>query len=212
MLLVLAGFLFHDLLGAGPSVIALGGAMLALIVTGKSVEKAFAAVEWPTLMFFAGLFILVAGLEENGVLAALANAMVRATRGHFLVTVLLVLWGSAAASAVVDNIPFVAAMIPVIKSVIPQIAGSMGITDPSAAARLVGHPLWWALALGACLGGNGTLIGASANVVIAGIAERNGYEIHFRRFAAYGLPTVALTLLICSGYLYLRYFLMVPGM
>jgi len=209
MALVVAGFFLHDLLDVQPSVIALGGAMVALIVTKKDVEEAFAAVEWSTLMFFVGLFILVAGLEERGVLSAVASAVVNATQGHFTVTVLAVLWGSALASALVDNIPFVAAMIPVVKIVIPSIGQQMGLDDPVLVERLVAQPLWWALALGACMGGNATLVGASANLVMAGVAERHGHRISFARFARYGVPTVVLTLCLCSLYLWVRYLL--PG-
>jgi len=208
---VLVGFFLHDALGLQPSVIALSGAMIVLIVTGQDVNKAFAAVEWPTLMFFAGLFILVAGLQENGVLDAVARSVLRLTRGHFLLTVLAVLWASAAASAIVDNIPFVAAMIPVVTAVIPGIGTQLGLQDPEQIARLVGQPLWWALALGACLGGNATLVGASANVVMAGVAERHGRPVSFMRFTRAGLPATVLTLLICTAYIYVRYFLLAPG-
>ena len=142
-------------------------------------------------------------------LSALASAVVNATRGHFALTVLVVLWGSALASALVDNIPFVAAMIPVVKLVIPSIGQQMGLDDPVLVERLVAQPLWWALALGACMGGNATLVGASANLVMAGVAERHGHRISFARFARYGVPTVVLTLCLCSLYLWVRYLL--PG-
>ncbi|KPK61881.1 MAG: hypothetical protein AMK73_07430 [Planctomycetes bacterium SM23_32] len=207
--LVLLGFFLHDTLGIAASVVALAGAMLALIVTGRDVHEAFGAVEWPTLMFFVGLFILVAGLDEQGVLAWIARRTVALTQGHLLLTVLVVLWGSAVISALVDNIPFVAAMVPVIGVVIPEIGAQMGLQDPAVVARLVGRPLWWSLALGACLGGNATLIGASANVVTAGLAEKHGRPISFGRFARYGVPTVVGTLLLCSVYVYVRYFLFV---
>jgi len=208
--LVLVGFVLHDTLGVQPSVVALLGALAAVVATRKDVREAFAAVEWSTLMFFAGLFILVGGLEENGVLAWVAAHTVKITRGHFLMTVLFVLWGSAAASAIVDNIPFVAAMIPVIAALAPQLGGDMGLADPAVIEKVVARPLWWALALGACLGGNGTLVGASANVVIAGLAERHGRPISFGRFTLYGAPTVVITLIICSIYIYVRYFLFNP--
>ena len=208
MAAVLLGFFLHDTLGVPPSVVALMGAMIVLIVTREDVHQAFGAVEWPTLMFFVGLFILVGGLDETCVLAKVAGAILRATQGHFLLTVLLVLWGSAIASAVVDNIPFVAAMIPVTRAVIPQIAQQMGIQDPAMTDRVVAQPLWWALALGACMGGNFTLFGASANVVMAGAAEQHGHRIGFGQFMRYGAPTAVVTLLLSSAYLYLRYFLL----
>jgi len=194
--LVVLGFFLHDVLGIQPSVIALAGAMLVLIITKRNVGEAFAAVEWSTLMFFVGLFILVAGLDQSGVLSSLAGLIVGATGHHLLATALLVMWGSAVASALVDNIPFVAAMIPVIGGMVAQ----MGLSHAEA------RPLWWALALGACLGGNATLVGASANVVMAGIAEKHGHHIGFGRFTLYGVPTVVVSLSICSAYLWLRYF------
>ena len=211
MLLVLVGFFLHDLLKVQPSVVALIGAMLGLIVTKKDVNEAFSAVEWPTLMFFVGLFLLVGGLEEKGVLQWVAGGIGDATKGRLFLTALFVLWGSALISAVVDNIPFVAAMIPVIGNLVPAIAAQMGLQDPSQIQHLVAEPLWWSLALGACLGGNATLIGASANVVMSGVAERHGHHISFGRFALYGVPATFVTLLISSVYVYIRYFALAPG-
>jgi Na+/H+ antiporter NhaD/arsenite permease-like protein len=206
VLLVLVGFTLHGVLEVPVGIVALLGAMLALILSGEDVHDAFQAVEWPTLMFFVGLFLLVGGLEEKGVLEWVAEHVVTLTRGHFFLTALFILWGSAAASAVVDNIPFVAAMIPVIAHLVPEIAGQMGIEESVQIHRLVGEPLWWSLALGACLGGNATLVGASANVVMAGVAEKHGHHVSFGRFALYGLPAVLVSLLISSAYIYLRYF------
>jgi len=203
---VLVGFVLHGPLGIEPSAIALAGAMLAVVVTGEDMHEVFERVEWPTLMFFVGLFILVAGLQEHGVLATVARAIAGITQGHFFLTVMVVLWGSAFASAIVDNIPFVAAMIPVIQALIPDIAADMGMADTAMAEQVVAQPMWWALALGACLGGNGTLLGASANVVIAGVAEQHGHPITFWYFLRYGLPTTICTLLLSSVYLYLRFF------
>lgn len=206
VLLVLAGFTLHGVLEVPVGIVALLGAMLALIISDEDVHDAFAAVEWPTLMFFVGLFLLVGGLEEKGVLEWVAEHVVTLTRGHLFLTALFILWGSAAASAVVDNIPFVAAMIPVIAHLVPDIAGQLGIEESAQIQSLVGEPLWWSLALGACLGGNATLVGASANVVMAGVAEKHGHHISFGRFALYGLPAVLVSLLISSAYIYLRYF------
>ncbi len=208
--LVLAGFLLHGLLDVEPSVIALGGAMLMLLVSGRKVEEALAAVEWSTLMFFVGLFILVAGLDESGVLGDVAGAIFGMTRGRFLLAVLLVMWGSAAASAVMDNVPFVAAMIPVVQAVIPRVGMELGLEDPALVGQLVGQPLWWALALGACLGGSITLIGSSPNLVMVDVARRHGYRMRFGRFVRYGLPLSVVMLLISSAYLYVRYFLLSP--
>jgi Na+/H+ antiporter NhaD/arsenite permease-like protein len=204
---VVLGFFLHDALDVAPSVFALAGAMVVLLVTRDDVDEALAGIEWATLVFFIGLFILVAGLVEHGVLDGVARAVTAVTRGHFLATVLLVMWGSAAASAIVDNIPFVAAMIPVVGALVGPLAAQMGVPE-AAAPDLVGRPLWWALALGACLGGNATLVGASANVVVAGVAKKHGHEITFAHFLRYGLPVSAMTLLVSSLYVYLRYFVM----
>lgn len=193
--LVLLGFFLHAVLDVEPSVIALGGAMMAVIMTRKDVEDAFGAVEWTTLMFFIGLFILVAGLEEHGVLDLIAGGMVAITKGHWVMMLLLVMWGSAAASAIVDNIPFVAAMIPVLEHA----------TQKMSLAPDQQQAVWWALALGACLGGNATLVGASANVVMAGVAEKHGHKIGFGQFMRYGLPSAVGSLAICSLYIWLRY-------
>jgi Na+/H+ antiporter NhaD/arsenite permease-like protein len=187
------GFFFHQLLHLESAIVALTGAFLLLLLTGeKYLDKAFSKIEWTTIFFFIGLFVLVSGLVETGVISLLANYSVHLTGGDIKSTSLLILWVSAIASAFIDNIPFVATMIPMIKDM-----GSLGITHL--------EPLWWSLSLGACLGGNGTLIGASANVIVAGLAAKEGYNISFVKFLIIAFPLMILSILICTIYIYLRY-------
>ncbi|NOY82381.1 MAG: ArsB/NhaD family transporter [Kiritimatiellaeota bacterium] len=205
--LVVAGFFLGRPLGVEPGIIALGGAFLMLAVTGVSPHKVMENVEWNTILFFVGLFMLIGTLEVNGVFAGLGRGVLDLTHGNLLLTTLVICWVSAVMSAIVDNIPLVMAMIPLIKSIIPAFVSQMGLAGaPAAVHARIEEPLFWALALGACLGGNGTLIGASANVVIAQVAVRNNYELSFWQFTRYGFPFMVLSLLISSLYLYLRYF------
>jgi Na+/H+ antiporter NhaD/arsenite permease-like protein len=145
-------------------------------------------------VFFVGLFVLVEGLVVTGVIEAIALKSLAVTQGNFKLTSILILWLSGLASAFVDNIPFVTAMIPLLKS-IGELTG------------MPMDPLWWSLALGACLGGNGTLIGASANIIVVGISEKIGYPISFTAFLKYGFPAMILSLLISTVYVWLRYLL-----
>ena len=200
--LVIVGFVVAHPLGQEPGTIAMFGAALLLLirVIGKGAEeqthevhRSFGEVEWVTIFFFVGLFVLVAGIEKAGALEILAHHIVAWTGGDFAATAYLVLWVSAVVSAVVDNIPFVATMIPVIQN--------MGeVFGPE---RL--EILWWALALGACLGGNGSLVGASANLVVAGFAERAGQPIRFLPFLLMAFPLMLVSIAVASLYLYLRY-------
>jgi Na+/H+ antiporter NhaD/arsenite permease-like protein len=201
--LVLTGFFTSRLTHLEPATVAMGGAALLLLLDnfsrsgeeqGESVQKAFAEVEWVTLMFFVGLFILVHGLESSGVIRSMAEKLLEATKGDRTTTVLAVLWGSAILSAFIDNIPFVATMIPLIKSMAPTFGGEHGLM-----------PLWWALSLGACLGGNGTLIGASANLVVAGLAERGGHPIRFVAYIKTCFGLMLLSIMISHVYVYWRY-------
>lgn len=188
------GFILHAFLHIELTTVALSGAILLLLLTEKELqtERIFANVEWVTLFFFIGLFALVGGLEEVGVIEELARAIVVITDGDYVKTAILILWISGLLSGIVDNIPFVAAMIPVI-----QEFESYGM--------IYLDPIWWALAIGACLGGNATLIGASANVVVAGLAEGAKQKIPFIRFLLYGLPLVIISLIVCTLYIYTRY-------
>ncbi len=187
------GFVLHQFLHLESGTVALGGATLLLLLTREDPEHALAAVEWPVIFFFVGLFIIVGALENVGIIEAIAKKSLELTGGAMLPTGLLILWLSAIASAFVDNIPFVATMIPLIQDM-----GRLGgIADL--------NPLWWSLSLGACLGGNGTLIGASANVVVAGMAEKRGILITFINFTKVAFPMMIMSIIICTGYLALFY-------
>lgn len=196
MALTIIGFVLHGVLHLDSATIALTGAFLLLLITGESyLEDAVSKVEWNTIFFFVGLFILVSGLVETGVIAKLAESAVHLTGGDSLQTSLLILWLSAIASAFIDNIPFVATMIPMIHEM-----GTLGMHNL--------EPLWWSLSLGACLGGNGTIIGASANVIVAGLAAKEGHHISFVGFMKVAFPLMLLSILISHAYIYLRYFVL----
>ncbi|BAK45817.1 SLC13 family permease [Eggerthella sp. YY7918] len=189
--LVVVGFMAHGALGLESSVIALGAAGLILLISKESIEEALSQVEWTTLAFFAGLFIIVGAMAETGVIEMLAYALIDATGGNVFITMLVLLVGSAVISSFLDNIPFVATMIPIL---LAMESTGMDVT-----------PLWWAVSLGACLGGNGTLIGASANVVLSDISKKHGYEITFAHFFKTGFPIMLLTVLIAGIYLVVRF-------
>ncbi|MCA9457902.1 MAG: ArsB/NhaD family transporter, partial [Nitrospira sp.] len=205
--LVILGFILAHSIGMEPATIALGGAaLLLLLVTfsldneqaGHKVHTMFGQVEWITIFFFCGLFIIVTGVEDTGLLQSIADWTLSLTAGNFTVTTLAILWVSAILSAIVDNIPFVATMIPMIKSMLP-VFQQAGIPIEQA------ETLWWALSLGACLGGNGTLVGASANLIVAGIAERNGVPFRFLPFLKVAFPLMILQVLISTVYIWMRY-------
>ena len=191
--LTILGFVGHETLQLESATIALAGAMLLMVISREEPEDVLRHVEWPTIFFFVGLFVLVGGLKATGVIGELARWGLSITQGRVMATSFLVLWLSALASAFIDNIPFVAAMIPLLQEM-GRISG------------LNLEPVWWSLVLGACLGGNGTLIGASANVVVAGIAEKNGLVIGFRQYLKIAFPVMLLTILISHGYIYWLYF------
>jgi len=205
--LILLGFFTSRLTGFEPGIVALAGAVLMLIVCKVDIHAALHKVEWATILFFIGLFMLISALEHNGLFVKSGEFLVEVTQGNLLLTALVILWVSAIASAIVDNIPLVIAMLPLIKTMIPAFALQMGMADnPELTHTTIAAPLYWALALGACLGGNGTLIGASANVVIAQVGKRNNCEITFMEFTKAGFPILLLTSAIASLYLYMRYF------
>jgi len=189
--LVAVAFGFHDALGLESSVIALSAAAVMMLLGRQDIEETIHSVEWTTIGFFAGLFVVVGGLVETGLIGMFANFLVSATHGQELVALLAVLVASAVISAILDNIPFVATMIPVL---LAMEASGVDVV-----------PLWWALSLGACLGGNGTLIGASANVVLSGISNREGYPITFIHFLKVGMPLMLLSVAISGVYLVLRF-------
>mgnify|MGYP001624117608 CR=1 FL=1 len=191
IILVVFAFIFHSQLHLESSTVALTAAGIMLLIGRQDVEEAIAGVEWSTLIFFTGLFIVVGGLQETGVIQIVANTLVDMTAGHMTLTILLILWVSAIISAFLDNIPFVATLIPLI------------LTMESSGVDVA--PLWWAVSLGACLGGNGTLIGASANVVLSGISNRHGFPITFASYFKVGFPLMLLSVGICTIYMLLRY-------
>lgn len=192
--MTILGFLLHQALHLESATIALLGAAALMLISGEDPEETLLTVEWPTIFFFAGLFILVGSLQVNGVLSLIAHKLILVTGNNVPLLGTLVLWVSAIASAFVDNIPFVATMIPLL-----QEAGNL--------AQIPMESIWWALALGACLGGNGSLIGASANVIVAGIAERQGTPITFVEFFKVGFPLMILSMIVSNIYLYLFYWL-----
>lgn len=190
--LVMAAFVLQPVLHYEPSVVALLGAGLLLLITDVEVSDALTEVEWPTLAFFAGLFIMVGGLVQAGVIDHVADAMAQWSADRLPLATMVLLFGSAALSAIVDNIPYVATMSPIVS----ELAAGHGDS---------GNVLWWALALGSDLGGNATAIGASANVVALGIAAREGHPISFWHFTKYGLVVTAVLVTLCAPYLWLRY-------
>ncbi|CAA9552081.1 MAG: Na+/H+ antiporter NhaD and related arsenite permeases [uncultured Thermomicrobiales bacterium] len=204
--LTILGFILHGALHLQAGTVAMFGAILLLLLSRINVHEVLAEVEWPTIFFFIGLFVLVGGLEEIGLLDRIARRAVSLTDGNVTLTVLTILWFAAIVSAIVDNIPAVATMIPLTFSVarllFPDLAG---LDDQALASHPDVAPLWWSLALGACLGGNGSLVGASANVVAVGIAERRNEPIGFWGFTRIGLPFTLVSLAIASVYVWLRY-------
>lgn len=196
LFLTIITFMFHAQLGLESATVALAGASLLMLITVSRREKRIANIlsrlEWLAIFFFVGLFILVGGLVETGVIKAMAAEAIKITSGNVTASTMLILWLSAIASAFIDNIPFVATLIPMIKEM-----GAMGMTNL--------EPLWWALSLGACLGGNGTLIGASANVVVAGMASAHGEKLSFISYLKIACPLMILSIIVASIYVYIRY-------
>ena len=194
--LTITFFVLHGSLGLESATVALSGAGLLLLITAtedeEKIVKVLSKIEWPAIFFFGGLFILVGALVETGVIRMLAAEAIHATGGDVEATAILILWMSAIASAFIDNIPFVATLIPLIQDM-----GQMGLTNLD--------PLWWSLALGACLGGNGTLIGASANVVVASMSAQRGRPISFLGFMKVAFPVMIFTIIVSNIYVVLRY-------
>ena len=204
LLVVILAFIFSRQLHAEPATIAMSGAAILMFLDNwehhsekqsANIHKTFGDVEWITIFFFIGLFIVVHAVEVGGLLQLLAGKLVAATGGNMASAGYAILWASAFLSAIIDNIPFVATMIPLIKSMAPTYGGLDKI-----------EPLWWCLSLGACLGGNGTLIGASANLTVAGIAERNGIGFRFSTYTFYAFPMMVVSVAICHVYVWWRYF------
>ena len=201
---VIIGFISAEHLHIANGTIAVAGAAVLLLLytfgdrhdeREHKVEEAFGLVDWTTIFFFAGLFAIVYGLEESGVLALMGHKFIEITDGSIQKAAMIVVWLSAFVSTAIDNIPFVATMIPMIKSMETSLSG-----------REAMMPVWWALSLGACFGGNGSLIAASANVIVAGMAQREGHPIHFMRFLIWSIPVMLISVLIATIYLHIRWF------
>lgn len=194
LICVIVGFMFHDKLGMESSVIALTAAAVMLIIGREDVNEAIQDVEWTTILFFMSLFVVVGGLTETGIIKELASKIINATDGHPMVTMLVLLWASALLSSILDNIPFVATLIPLI---LAMQADGMDVTS-----------FWWAISLGACLGGNGTMIGASANVVLSDISTKHGYPITFKSYLKVGMPFMLLSIVISTVFLVVKFDIM----
>jgi len=204
---VLTGFVFHGVLHFQPATIALFGAGLLLLLS-KTHEphRILAEVEWPTIFFFMGLFIIVGGVVKVGLIKWMSLQILDLTQGNLFATSMVIMWFSAFASTIVDNIPYVATMNPLVidmaKHLWPNLSGIQLLQHPDL------MPIWWSLALGACLGGNGSAIGASANVIVVGMSEKAGKRISFMKFMAYGMPIMIMTVIVSTIYVWLRYYVM----
>ncbi|MFT5698991.1 MAG: Na+/H+ antiporter NhaD/arsenite permease-like protein [Desulforhopalus sp.] len=206
------GFMLHGFLHYEPATVALMGASTLLLISGEEPQEILQEVEWPTIFFFIGLFIIIGGIVKVGLVAKMSTAMIAVTNPQpddMKVLAMVMLWFSAVSSAIVDNIPFVATMNPLLMDMIHQVynvpAGEATVEQIQNGAMM---PVWWALALGACLGGNGSPIGASANVIIIGLSEKAGHKITFMQFLKYGLPVMILTIFLSMIYLYVRYYIL----
>lgn len=191
IIFILLGFILHNVLNLESSVVALTGATIMMFIGKQDVDEILSSVEWSTIAFFGGLFVIVGGLVEVGIINSIAEYLISATSGHLVLTMLVILWLSAIISSFLDNIPFVATLIPLILTMQGQGIDVM--------------PIWWATSLGACLGGNGTLIGASANIVLANVGQKNGYPISFKDYFKIGFPLMIFSIIISTIYLLIRF-------
>lgn len=187
IILILLGFVLHNIIHIESSVIALTGATVMMFIGKQDVDEILSSIEWSTIAFFGGLFVIVGGLVEVGIIDFIASYLIDATSGNLTLTMLVILWLSAIISSFLDNIPFVATLIPLILTMQAQ---GVDVT-----------PIWWATSLGACLGGNGTLIGASANIVLSNVGDKNGYPISFKSYFKIGFPLMLLSIVISTFYL-----------
>lgn len=199
--LVLFGFSISHFVHIEPGLVALAGGFVMVLATGSSLREALERVEWETILFLIGLFILVASLEYNGVFEWLGHTLFRVTQGHYLMATLALLWLAGTLAACLGAIPVAIALIPLVQSM-------LGMFEAAGHTAASEQTLWWALALGACLGGNGTLLGTAANVVVIQIARKNNYHVSFKDFSRRGIPVTIVSLVISSIYLYVRYFLL----
>ena len=191
IVLVILGFIFHDQIGMETSVIALTAAAVMLIIGGVNVDNAIQDVEWTTIAFFMALFVVVGGLTETGVIKQVAAVIIERTAGHPVMMMLILLWASALLASFLNNIPFIATLIPLVIAL--------------KADGMDAEPLWWAISLGACLGGNGTMIGASANVVLSDISTKHGYPITFKSYLRVGMPFMLGSVFISMVFLLVKY-------
>ncbi len=203
----ITGFIFHGMLHYEPATIALFGAGLLLLVSGtKEPHHILAEAEWTTIFFFMGLFMIIGGVVNVGLIKWMSIKVLEITQGNLFGTSMVILWFSAFASAFIDNIPYVATMNPLVidmaKQLWPNVTGIDLLHHPDL------MPIWWSLALGACLGGNGTAIGASANVIVVGMAEKMGKPISFKKFMLYGMPLMIESVIICHAYIWIRYYVL----
>jgi Na+/H+ antiporter NhaD/arsenite permease-like protein len=204
---VIAGFVFHGALHYEPATVALFGAALLLLLSNTDEpHHVLAEVEWPTIFFFMGLFIIIGGVVKVGLIKWMSVQVLNVTQGDLFATSMIVMWFSAFASAIIDNIPYVATMNPLVidmaKQLWPNETGVQLLQHPAL------MPVWWSLALGACLGGNGSAIGASANVIVVGLSEKMGKRISFVKFMLYGMPIMILTVVISTIYIWVRYYVL----
>lgn len=205
--IVLTGFVFHGVLHFQPATVALFGAGLLLLLSRThEPHHILAEVEWPTIFFFIGLFIIIGGVVKVGLIKWMSVKILYITQGNLFATSMVVIWFSAFASAFIDNIPYVATMNPLILDMAKQLWPGLSGTQLLHHVDLM--PLWWSLALGACLGGNGTAIGASANVIVVGMSEKAGRKISFGKFMLYGMPIMILTVIISTVYVWVRYYVL----
>ncbi len=205
--LVLTGFIFHGMLHLQPATVAFFGAGLLLLLSKtREPHQIFAEVEWPTIFFFIGLFIIVGGVVKVGLIRWMSVKVLEMTQGNMFATSMIVMWFSAFASAFIDNIPYVATMNPLIVDMARQLWP--GLSGVQLLHQVDLMPLWWSLALGACLGGNGTSIGASANVIVVGMSEKLGKRISFGKFMLYGMPIMIMTVIVSMIYVWLRYYVL----
>ncbi|MFR4162321.1 MAG: SLC13 family permease [Paraclostridium sordellii] len=187
IIIILLGFVLHNIIHIESSIIALTGATVMMFIGKQDVDEILSSIEWSTIAFFGGLFVIVGGLVEVGIIDFISSYLINATSGNLALTMLVILWLSAIISSFLDNIPFVATLIPLILTMQAQ---GVDVT-----------PIWWATSLGACLGGNGTLIGASANIVLSNVGDKNGYPISFKSYFKIGFPLMLLSIVISTFYL-----------
>ena len=191
VVIVVFAFIFHSQIGVDTATIALTCAAVMMIIGRQDIDDIISEVEWSTILFFTMLFVVVGGMVETGVIGELANVVLNVASGHQIIMMIILLWASALFSSVLDNIPFVATLIPLVTAL-----GESGVDI---------EPLWWAISLGACFGGNGTLIGASANVVLSGISNKHGYPITFATYTKVGFPVMIMTVVLSTIFLLLKF-------